>query len=177
MCCACSVRYTDIANRDIPAALRAAVFDRVTECCEQAGCYFGRTFPLPDVSFRRSGKNAGTAFLQQNRINFHPVLLRDNEQAFFDDVIPHEVSHLVVWQQFGKVRPHGREWRSVMQSVFGCEARTTHRFDTQSLGIKGFEYRCNCSDTIFLSTRRHNTILRGGQYRCGRCRHILKRAD
>ncbi|MEW9796692.1 SprT family zinc-dependent metalloprotease [Alteromonas sp. CYL-A6] len=162
-----------MAAHDIPAALRVAVSDKVEACYALAEHALSRTFPLPAITFRRSGKNAGTAFLQQNRINFHPVLLKENQAAFFSDVIPHEVSHLLVWQCFGKVRPHGKEWQAMMRDIFGCTPSTTHSFSTQSLGIKGFSYRCACEGTITLSTRRHNTIQRGGKYRCGRCHTVL----
>ncbi len=145
---------------------------RVEECYSVAEDYFNRHFPRPAVTFRRSGKNAGTAFLQQNRINFHPLLLRDNTDAFLGDVIPHEISHLLVWQLYGKVRPHGTEWQAVMQQVFGCAPNATHRFDTSVLGAEEFAYQCGC-DTIMLSRRRHNTVLRGGQYRCRRCKELL----
>lgn len=152
------------------------MLQHVEHCYEKADGYFGRRFPRPALSFRRSGKNAGTAFLQQNRINFHPLLLRDNSDAFMRDVIPHEISHLLVWQLYGKVRPHGSEWQAMMIDVFASNPSATHRFDTSALGAAEFAYRCGC-DTVMLSQRRHNTVLRGGQYRCRRCREVLIRAS
>ncbi|WP_390605473.1 SprT family zinc-dependent metalloprotease [Alteromonas gracilis] len=148
--------------------------DAVFYCFKQAEDYFSRTFSYPTVTFRRSGKNAGTAFLQQNRLNFHPILYRENTSAFLDDVVPHEVSHLLVWTLFGRVQPHGKEWQSMMIDVFGCKPDATHKFDIKGV-TRTFEYHCNC-DTYALSTRRHNNILRGAQYRCKKCSALLQMA-
>ncbi|QJR82427.1 SprT family zinc-dependent metalloprotease [Alteromonas pelagimontana] len=130
-------------------------------------------FPLPEVTFRKSGKNAGTAFLQQNRINLHPLLFAHNKAAFFTDVIPHEVSHLITFQRFGRVKPHGKEWQYIMQFVFEVEPNTTHQFDLTPLKLKTYPYRCQCS-TVELSVRRHNKVLKGQQYRCLRCNVLLE---
>lgn len=130
-------------------------------------------FPLPDISFRRSGKNAGTAFLHQNRINFHPILFRENKAAFYSDVIPHEVSHLITFHRFGRVKPHGSEWQWVMSDIFHVSPSTTHNFDITSLGIKTFSYQCGCGD-VSLSIRRHNNALQGTKYRCRRCKETLR---
>ncbi|KHT52531.1 hypothetical protein RJ41_11265 [Alteromonas marina] len=146
--------------------------DAVFCCYEQAEQYFKRSFDRPTITFRRSGKNAGTAFLQQNRVNFHPLLFKDNVDAFLEDVIPHEVSHLLVWTLFGRVQPHGKEWRSIMLGVFKRSPSATHQFDVKQVA-KTFLYECNC-DTYALSTRRHNKILKGAQYRCRKCQSLLK---
>ncbi|MCW8108659.1 SprT family zinc-dependent metalloprotease [Alteromonas ponticola] len=163
------------------------VHQRSSQLVHQASKYFQQSFPAPTISFRRSGKNAGTAFLQQNRINLHPVLLKENWQEYFDQVIPHEIAHLIVFQHFGlqrviktglfrkqsvTVKPHGEEWQHVMKTVFGAEAHTTHSLDTSSLQIKTFAYRCQCQK-VELTQRRHNRICKGTTYRCRRCKEDL----
>lgn len=131
-----------------------------------------RKFEKPNVTFRRSGKNAGTAFLQQNRLNFHPLLYVENADAFINEVVPHEVSHLLVWTLFGKVKPHGVQWQTIMRDVFNCAPNTTHSFEVQHLTTT-FPYRCDCN-SYALSLRRHNNIKKGTQYRCRRCNAILQ---
>ncbi len=151
---------------------KKAVTAEVHRLTHIASEYFRREFPVPLVSFRRSGKNAGTAFLQHNRVNFNPVLLAENRDEFFNEVIAHEVSHLITWQKFGKVKPHGAEWQAVMREVFNCEPSTTHNFDLGGLNIRTFPYQCGCQ-TINLTVRRHNKVLKGLQYRCTRCGETL----
>ena len=103
----------------------------------------------PAITFRRSGKNAGTAFLQQNRLNFHPILYKENSEVFIREVVPHEVSHLLVWILFGRVQPHGKEWQSVMRGVFDCSPSATHQFDVKRVS-RSFSYKCDCDTYFFL---------------------------
>ncbi|WP_370241411.1 SprT family zinc-dependent metalloprotease [Marisediminitalea sp.] len=148
---------------------------RLEDLYARAALYFNRSFPAPLVTYRRSGKHAGTAFLQQNRINLHPTLFAHNKEAYFSDVIPHEVSHLLVYQIHGRVKPHGIEWQSMMSDVFGCEPNTRHTFDLGPLQLKSFTYACACGP-VELSVRRHNAVMRGKQqYMCLQCGTRLTR--
>lgn len=160
----------------VPQCDKERVTETVTQLCHRAHIAFSRPFPVPVITYRKSGKNAGTAFLQQNRINFNPVLFAHNRQAFFEHVIPHEVSHLVVFQRFGKVRPHGFEWQYVMREVFHTAPRTTHNLDVSILNIKTHLYQCKCQQ-IELSVRRHKNVLRGQRYQCRRCNSILQAVE
>ncbi|MGM3151375.1 SprT-like domain-containing protein, partial [Escherichia coli] len=40
----------------------------------------------------------GTAWLEKNEIRLNPVLLLENQREFIDEVVPHELAHLLVWQ-------------------------------------------------------------------------------
>ncbi|WP_334029858.1 SprT family zinc-dependent metalloprotease [Alteromonas sp. P256] len=160
-------RTNAIATRDLSEQQQQEIHTALTACYDKAEKYFNRQFVRPHLTFRRSGKNAGTAFLQQNRINLHPLLFKQNQQAFLEEVIPHEVSHLLVWTLFGRVKPHGNEWQSIMIEVFGCEAKTTHSFDIKAV-TNTVAYSCDCSEHA-LSMRRHKSIITGTRYRCRKC--------
>ncbi|MFO6295826.1 SprT-like domain-containing protein, partial [Pseudomonas aeruginosa] len=62
-----------------------------------------------------------------------PVLLLENQREFIDEVVPHELAHLLVWQHFGRVAPHGKEWKWMMEGGLGVPAPRTHRFDLASV--------------------------------------------
>ncbi|MFP2770817.1 SprT family zinc-dependent metalloprotease [Oceanisphaera sp. KMM 10153] len=148
------------------------VHDRVTECLALAARHTDRNFEPARVCFNQRGRIAGSAWLERWELRFNPVLLADNEAEFMAEIIPHEVAHLVAFACFGKVKPHGREWQSIMLSVFGLQPRTRHQLNTAKVAPT-FPYDCDCRRHQ-LSVRRHNSIQRGKQrYQCLHCNKLL----
>ncbi|OOF44172.1 SprT family zinc-dependent metalloprotease [Rodentibacter trehalosifermentans] len=135
--------------------------------------YFKRDFPMPTVHYDLRGVKAGVAYLQKNEIKFNRTLLIENTHEFIHQVVPHELAHLIVYQVFGRVKPHGKEWQAVMNRVFHLPADTCHQFDVKNVQGKTFEYRCACQ-THLLSLRRHHRVLKEGvEYLCRRCKERL----
>lgn len=153
--------------------LKMQIQRRLRQCLQQSEQFFDRTFSMPEVSYDVRGVKAGVAYLQQNCIKLNRTLLLENPEEFIRQVVPHELAHLIVYQVFGKVKPHGKEWQAVMTELFGLPADTCHQFDVQNVRGKTFAYRCGCQ-THMLSLRRHNKI-QGGQmaYCCKGCKQIL----
>lgn len=153
--------------------LQSQVIDRVEQCIRHANQRLNKRLKVPAVNFRQRGKIAGSARLQGWEVRFNPILLEENPQAFLDEVVPHEIAHLVAFTLFGKVRPHGREWQIIMTEVFGVPARATHSFDISSVQGKTYLYRCQCSEHQ-LTVRRHNKVRRQqAVYQCRKCRQPL----
>jgi SprT protein len=145
------------------------------DCFILAECFFDRPFKRPTYQFNQRGKSAGSAHLQRNIIKFNPILFAQNREHFIQQVVAHEVAHLIVYQHYGKVRPHGREWQHVMEKVFHCPANTTHSLDIKDVIGRQFAYQCLCT-THHLSIRRHNKVLKGAKYICKGCGGELKEA-
>ena len=138
-----------------------------------ANQFFNKEFTIPVMNFELRGQKAGVAYLQQNEIRLNPVLLAENGAAFIQQVVPHELAHLLVYQQFGRVQPHGKEWKMMMEQVLGVPAHIYHKFSTASV-VKQFSYECGCQ-THLLSVRRHNTIQRNQRsYICRKCKQSLR---
>ena len=85
---------------------------RLREKLAQANLKLGRNYPEPKLSYTQRGTSAGTAWLESYEIRLNPVLLLENSEAFIEEVVPHELAHLLVWKHFGRVAPHGKEWIS-----------------------------------------------------------------
>lgn len=135
--------------------------------------YFKRTFPFPTFNFEVRGTKAGVAYLQKNEIRFNRTLLLENSHTFIEQVVPHELAHLIVYQVFGRVKPHGKEWQFVMETLFQLPADTCHQFDVSTLQGKTFCYQCACQ-IHQLSIRRHNKIQRQrAVYHCRLCKQPL----
>ncbi|XBS69100.1 SprT family zinc-dependent metalloprotease [Acerihabitans sp. KWT182] len=157
----------------IPIALQQAVMQCLRDNLRLAGQYFNRDFPEPALTYRQRGTSAGTAWLEKWEIRLNPVLLLANQDNFIDEVIPHELAHLLVFRQFGRVAPHGKEWRWMMTEVLKADPRRTHEFDLAQVRTHTYPYACGCRRHD-LTVRRHNRIRRGeAQYRCRQCGNIL----
>ncbi|WP_367671314.1 SprT family zinc-dependent metalloprotease [Serratia symbiotica] len=158
----------------IPIKLQQAVMRCLREKLQLARQHFSAEFPEPKIIYQQRGTSAGTAWLLAWEIRLHPVLLMENQQAFIDEVIPHELAHLLAFRQFGRVAPHGREWRWMMESVLQVPAKRTHQFEIASVQRKTFPYHCGCQQHQ-LTVRRHNRVLRGeSEYRCCQCGEKLE---
>ncbi|WPC74497.1 SprT family zinc-dependent metalloprotease [Vibrio porteresiae] len=143
-------------------------------CIDLANSYFAKDLPVPTLNYKLRGKTAGKAYMHLNEVRLNPVLFNENTHAFLDQVIPHEVAHLVTYQVFGRVKPHGPEWQAVMSKVFQVTPETTHRFSIASVQGKTFEYQCACQKHQ-ISIRRHNRITRGqAVYRCQSCHQEIR---
>lgn len=143
---------------------------RLGDSLARANQQLERHYPLPGVAYQQRGAAAGSAWLENYQIRLNPVLLLENQQAFVDEVVPHELAHLLVWKHFGPVAPHGKEWKWMMESVLGAPARRTHSFALSNT----FPWRCKCRRHQ-LSVRRHHRALRGEAiYRCTHCGEPLR---
>ncbi|OOF24538.1 SprT family zinc-dependent metalloprotease [Salinivibrio sp. IB872] len=153
--------------------LADAVFERVRECIDIANHQLGIQLTYPDIGLSLRGRAAGTAHPSQWRLRFNPVLLQQSPHVFFEEVIPHEVCHLVTFALYGRVKPHGSQWRTLMETVFQAPANTTHQLDITAVQGKTFAYACHCGE-VALTVRRHNKVQRGeASYRCKRCHQTL----
>ncbi len=146
----------------------------IEKSCQLAEAYFSTRFSVPSVILNQRGRIAGSAYLHRNVIKLNKTLFIQNFDDFLHQVIPHEVAHIISYQKFGKVKPHGIEWQSIMRSVFNLDAHVTHKFDVANVGMQDFAYRCDCNNLIMLSVVRHNKVTRGKQrYRCQKCKSLL----
>ncbi|MFG6665967.1 SprT-like domain-containing protein [Halomonas sp. HNIBRBA4712] len=157
-----------------PAALIDAARRRIDETLAQAR-EVHPALPAPKVWFDLKGASAGQAHLGRGGLRFNKALLLDNRQAYFDEVIPHEMAHWLVFhlENGPRLKPHGREWQTVMRELYGLAPRVTHRFDVSQSQRRPYHYRCDCQSHYF-TAQRHAQAARGRRYLCRRCQGVLR---
>ena len=160
-------------QNDSSQTIEQLVLIKIETCYQHAECRLNRTFPRPHINFKQRGRAAGSARLQINELRFNPVLLQENQQHFITHTVPHEVAHLLVYQLYGRTKPHGKEWQQIMNQIFDLTAKTTHQYDVSNVKGKTFTYACQCAEHQ-LTIRRHNKIVRDNiKYICRLCKHSL----
>jgi len=130
--------------------------------------------PIP-VLFDLAGRAAGMYRVRRREavIRYNPYIFARHFDHGLQTTVPHEVAHYITDRLYGiaRVRPHGREWRAVMQAL-GAAAQATCRLDLDGLPLRRqrrFRYRCACS-THELSACRHNRVDSGrARYYCRTC--------
>jgi SprT protein len=126
------------------------------------------------VEFGLRGRAAGDACPSTGTTRYNSELLDRYGDEFVRSIVPHEVAHIVTWAVFGRVKPHGPEWRSVME-FFGVDPSVTHDFETTpARRVRRVPYRCSCGIPHRLTKRAHLRIRRGTvEYRCRSCGDLL----
>lgn len=149
------------------------ISQRIEHCYVQAEHFYERSFPRPEVRFDLRGKSAGAAYPLRNLLRFNVGLYQGNKEHFLQQTVAHEVAHLLVSQLHGlRVRPHGREWREVMEKLFRLPALRCHDYRLPSVWRTFYEYACDCRRHDF-SPQRHGRARRGNGYLCRACRQPL----
>ena len=129
----------------------------------------------PEISFDLMGMAAGQANYRKNKIRLNRELLEKYKSDFIEQTVPHEYAHLVAYRKFGnRIRPHGKEWRWIMQAL-GAEPRRTHNYRVSpARKCRRFTYQCNCPGKDYqLTSIRHNRIKKGNHYFCSKCKGQL----
>ena len=158
---------------DVKQIAKKRIEEKVLVCIKQANDFFKTSISVPNIKLNQRGRAAGTAYLQRNEVRFNYYMYCQNSERFIENVVPHEIAHLVVFNLYGlTTKPHGDEWQQVMQRLYGVPAARTHNFLPEP-PKNIFIYQCDCQKHE-LSVRRHNRIVQGGQYVCKLCRTALQ---
>ncbi|MCU7798048.1 MAG: SprT-like domain-containing protein [Candidatus Thiodiazotropha sp. (ex Semelilucina semeliformis)] len=155
--------------------LEQLVLDKTRTLIASAENQYHIRLVAPEIRFDLRGKAAGMVVFNprssKSLIRYNAQMLNENGQDFIHQTVPHEVAHLVARVLHGvKIRPHGREWKSIMNE-FGAKPKRCHNFSTQSIPtrrMRYFPYRCSCSNHQ-LSAIRHRRTLSGVIYLCRAC--------
>jgi SprT protein len=100
--------------------LKIKVESKVKETIEliESKYHFKLSRPI-QINFDITGSYlAGQANLTDSILRFNPAYLNKYGEDYIEDTIPHEVVHICVWEYYGgRVKGHGKEWKSMMLSI------------------------------------------------------------
>lgn len=133
------------------------------------------------------GTTGGLAYLLRNRISLNAGLFNRNKDEFYDNVIPHEIAHLIAYMLY-KDKGHGEAWRSTMQKL-GYSPSRCHSMDVKevkrTVTLQRWVYKCGCreNNVHYLPEARHLELKIGKvgkdgkrieqNQRCLKCRGLL----
>jgi SprT protein len=148
--------------------LQTKAIERIRQVYAKAELIYGRSFKFPTVSFKLKGRRAGSAIPAYNKLILNNDMLHRNGDAFVNDTPGHEAAHLIAYDVYGyMIEPHGKEWKKVMLDVCNQQANRCHNFEV----VTRHEYICKCENTIYVSTTKHNRIIKGrSRYYCTTCK-------
>lgn len=174
-----------------PVIVQPLTADQQQQVIEETRTYIKQAVKLFDVKnadveivFNLKGRSAGmyrvkrNIFRHKREIRYNPYIFSKYFDDNFKTTIPHEVAHYISDMIYGlhKIKPHGKEWKSIMHA-FGVDAAVTANYDLTGIPLRYktlFTYHCSCREHQ-LGTIRHNRIKNNrGQYYCNTCKQVLQ---
>ena len=143
-----------------------------------ASKHYNKPIRQPVILFDLRGKTAGTAARDGSRIRINADLLARYPNEMTTQTVPHEVAHIVAHAVFGhRIRPHGREWKSIM-GFFGCKADRCHTMETvPARKTKQYEVACACSTHQIGAIRYRRMVTEAKVYTCKACKKPVLPTD
>lgn len=123
--------FNDKKGDDLPKVIVDLVHGKVEECYVKAEAFFSVKLVRCQVEFGLTGKCAGRAHIGENRIRLNSIFLLRELRDMIDDTVPHEVAHVLtrrVYPKRGRVKPHGKEWKFIMEMVLDIPAIRCHTY-------------------------------------------------
>ncbi len=152
------------------------IINRLVELLTLVRSKTSTQFPDPALTFELKGTIGGQADIKKWEIRINLPLAEKNLEYYLNQVVAHELAHLLDWTFYKKVG-HGRTWKAIMRSIFGLRPDRCHSLDVSEVKLKKYDtflYKCACAEGHKIKPNKHNKIqnlkIRIG---CARCRKIL----
>ena len=150
---------------------------RVEHFIEMGNTIFNINMRMPNIIYKKRGTCGATAWYSRLELNFNAGLMVDNWDEYMNQVVPHEVAHLIKEHIYGRgkgsLSAHGAQWKHVMVKL-GVSPDRTHTMDTSKVARKmaKFQYKCNkCGTEIPVGAQVHKKIsLFGSIYGHKKCK-------
>jgi SprT protein len=159
--------------------MQAEIKEKVEKCIAIAEKFFNTSFIRPQsIIFKRNGTTAGWSNYGKKTLMFQLDLAENNSDHFLNQTVPHEVAHYVQRAVYGYgVKPHGREWKYIMLSVFKIQPDRCHQYDTsvtKKRKVAKFTYTCGCRTHQVSAVKHNRMLLNKARYICNRCEGSIR---
>ncbi len=155
---------------------KAEFIQHVRVCLAKARLKFDK-FNIPDaqipVTFVAKGRAAGMAKWAKRfgesvyNLEFNVDAINKDWDEMVNEVIPHEVAHVVDYVYRGKSN-HDRFW-SMLCSQLGGNPSRTHTIPVEKARkTTKVQYIASCGTEVWLTTQMHNKVQKGGVRRLTR---------
>lgn len=159
--------------------LEALIEEATRKAFDIANEKLKRDYPYPEIFFDLRGTTAGMAYPVQYKIRYNIAIAQKNKKAFLQRTTYHEAAHLIAVMYFNCRCGHNRQWRYIMQNVFGLEPSRCHNYDVSGCRARKtylHVYNCACGQEILVGTKHHRVIQANGTVFHKRCRLTISRA-
>ncbi len=159
---------------------KQAIIDTVNHY-KQVAQSKGYTFPHhTKILFNLKGACAGRARKDGSWMKFNLDIASENLDTFLKRTVPHEMAHILQFQQDKNSKPHGDAWKHFCRVLTGSEMPRCHSYKVSHLKrrrtVLSYTYKCSCS-TYRLSSIKHNRCVRGeAYYTCLKCKCKVTKA-
>jgi len=143
----------------------------------KANKVFGREFKSIEIRFDIRGRCAGMYCVDRNGskyFRYNMDIAEKNGKDVFNTTIIHEICHYIansIYKTY--IRPHGKEWQTIMRSMGIVDPKTCHKMKcAPARKVARVPFKCNC--TTHMITLNMRTKMRNGQRRiCNKCKTRL----
>jgi len=159
----------------------AVVEATTTEIMDKCSKNWNTKLVRPTIQYDLKGRVAGRAINGETvKLNLDLLLDERYQQSMLKQTLPHELAHIVVQQLWPKHEfeggGHGWRWINVMLFL-GLTPDRCHQYDVSQYSKRRSKPNttyCGCGEHKVTDTI-YRRLLSGTQYRCRKCRQILKR--
>lgn len=152
----------------VPLMLQLQVQEKVQECLKKVLGEGGKHFSITLAFKKGMGAVAGEA-RSSGRIDLNEQMFLGNKDVFFNEIIPHEVAHVLQFVMFPEAkRHHGKEWKMLMK-MLNVPSLTYHSMDASATDTSLFRYSCSCGANHSLTKLRHKRSQAGKTMVCSDC--------
>ncbi len=137
---------------------------------------FGKTFKPIEIRYDIQGKCAGQYCVQGDNeyFRYNMDIAKKNGKEVFKTTVVHEIAHYITKCLHPEyIRPHGKEWKSVMIALGINDPKTTHIMKcAPARKVKRVPVKCSCM-THMITVNMRTKILNGSVRICKKCKTKL----